>query len=369
MNRSIKMPMPLATCLLVLGAGLASSAFAANVPNTPLSWATPSFAKNSESIEVLTLRGATADGHSTFIRWSFANAGFKNGALDVTFQQRTAKGTLYATQKFARGQYRVASDKLRIDAGGNRLEVVDGKLLMTFAMGSVTATVTVTSDHPALVVNDRGEGGFMTRRMPVPFGTMVMQAKTSTGLEAHLNAGVFLIHDASNIKAHRIYERSVQLHEVRGARMRIVDYITGPGARANRPLGFVAMRGGGSFAGVIQTEERGNEKLDSGNGYRVPYLIKVVAQRAARTATVILMASRQVKKHDDLGGLSWVKRKAVALWMHPFTYTMAAGISATIKTATDAATPPAPAGQAVKKRRRPVVIEATGTFKYAQVRK
>lgn len=304
---------------------------AAAVPDRPMNFATGSFANNGEAVEHVTVRG-DIEGGSAFLRFAIANAGYKKGQLTVTFKVRTAAGTLYGKRNFARGKYKMFSDRFGLEAGGNRLEVMGGNLVMSFDIDGVRGVATVVPHAAPLLVSDRDGTGWIRRHLVVPHGTLHVQAANAKGLTTNAKGTVFAVHEASNLKAHRSYDRSVQMHKVGGGRVLMVDYIVGPKERSYRPLGFVVMRGGGlKFAGPVTSERRSDERVDKKNDYKVPWSIQVQSEAGGQKAEVSLTASKQTGRKDDLAGLGFFARKAVAILIHPFTYALVGEIKATVR--------------------------------------
>lgn len=356
---------------------------AASVKDKPLHWAKASFNGNDEAVEHITFRGATAAGQRTFIRWSVANAGRKKGKLTVTFLQQNAGGTLYSEQHFARGKYRVDVAKLGISAGGNVLKVIGGQVHMIFALPKVSGTAVLSSGRRGPVASDRHGGRWIRRELLSAWGQLKIDAKASDGRQCNVESTVFTVHEASNLKAHRVYDRSVQVHHVRGKRMRVLDYIVAPSERSHRPLGFVILRGGGSYVGLVNSEKRSAEKVDGKTDYQVPWRVDVSSSTKSKTAHLVVTAARQIKRKDDLAGLNWFVRKAVAMWMHPWTFTMRGDLQASVhsnsaapSTVPSAAKPADQAKAAVPvKSLHPATdvqrfeVASKGIWKYAQTRK
>ena len=298
------------------------------VPNQPLHWAGNSFSRHGEAVEHVTIRGQSKAGHSTFIRFALANAAFKSGALTITFKQETKKGTLYAKKTYKRGAYKVFTNRFGLQAGGNRLEIAEGHLTMVFDLGSVRGMATVVSKAKAQTVRDRDNSGWIQRRLLIPRGKYYVEAANAAGLTAKLEGTVFAVHEASTVKAHRSYSRSVQLHHTRRGHVYLVDYIVGPKERNHRPLGFVVLLGGKHhYVGPVTAERRTVERIDRHNNYRVPYHILVDSKAGARAARVILKAKRRVSRRDDLANLGFFARKAVGFLIHPYTYLLAGEVT------------------------------------------
>ncbi len=306
---------------LAISSLLVSASVGAAVPDRPLYWAHKGFNNHSEAVESVTIRGRLPGGHNTFIRFSVANAAYKKGALTITFKQESAKGTLYAKQSWKRGRYTATSNRFGITAGANSLSVDKGALVMRFAYGTVKATVTLTPRAAPLAVRDVDGRAWMRRALIVPYGTLHVQATDTSGRQVDAKGTAFSIHEASKIKAHRTWERSVQLHHIRGGQVTLVDYIIGPKERRHRPLGFVVLRGGGvHHVGKVVGEQRGAERLDKKNDYKVPWQLKVLSERGGKKAEVAFTVSKRTSRKDDLAKLGYFTRKAVSMLIHPFTY-------------------------------------------------
>ena len=336
-----RLPAPLAalaTATLVLSLTATSPAMAA-VPDKPLYWSTSGFNKHSEAVEHITIRARLAGGLDTFIRFSVANAAYKKGALTITFKQQSAAGTLYAKKNFKRGRYSAPTGRFGLVAGGNSISVEQGSLVVRVAMGRVKATARLKPHAGPITVRDTDKGAWIRRSLIVPRGTLTVTASDKGGRKVSASGTAFAVHEASKIKAHRTYERSVQLHHIRGARIALVDYIVGPNERGYRPLGFMVLYGGGvSHVGKVTAEKRTAERRDKGNDYRVPWNILVTSKVGERHATVELKASRQVSRKDDLAKLSYFTRKAVSFLIHPFTYGLRGEVIATAQRAANPAT-------------------------------
>lgn len=349
--------------VLLLSANVAS----ARLPKRPLHWAGTNFAKHSQAVEHLTLRGADSRGNRTFIRYSMANAGYKKGKLTITVLQRTPAGTLYGKQTFKRGRYTVFRDHFGLRAGGNVMEVKGGKLMMTFQLKGVTGTAVMTPRGSGLSLKDRDSSGWLRRTLLSPWAKVEVDLRNPKGQTAKMKTTVFAVHEASTLKAHRTYDRVVQFHKVRGGRVAVVDYIVAPTERKHRPLGFVILRGGGQrFVGKVTEERRTAERLDKRNDYRVPWQIDVRASRRGKTADVRLTTSRQVSRKDDLAKMGFFARKAVGMLIHPYTYTLAGTWSATVQAAPTA--PKTAAAAAAPAAAAPVAVTGKARFKYAQAR-
>ncbi|MCO4762599.1 MAG: hypothetical protein KC502_13895 [Myxococcales bacterium] len=351
---------PILVALFVLTPLVAS----AGIPDKPLNWSKRGFAKHSEAVEHFTLRGADSRGRWTFIRFSVANAGYRKGKLEITLLQRMNGGKgVYGKAKFKRGKYTIFKDRFGLVAGGNRLEIKDGKVHMTFALGALTGTAVLTPHGPRLKLRDRGPSGWIRRDLLTPWGSLVVNAHKKGVGPVNVTTTVFAVHEASTIKAHRTYDKSVQIHSVRGRRAHVVDYIVAPKERRHRPLGFVILRGKGTrFVGRITQEKRSAERRDKGNDYRVPWQIDVTAERGKRRAAVNVQVRRQLKRKDDLAKLGFFARKAVSFLIHPFTYTLDAQWRATVSAVGVA--PAAAAAQVAV----PVPLTGHGEVRYAQAR-
>ncbi len=366
---------------------LIATSASAHLPKRPLRWANAGFARHSQAVEHVTLRGADERGNRTFIRFSMANAGYKKGRLTITVLQGVGAKRVYGKQTFNPGSYAVFEDRFGLQAGGNVLEVKGGKLHMRFQLGELTGTATLTPRGSGLTLNDRGPSGWIRRDLLTPWAKLSVDLRDSKGLTAKLDSTVFAVHEASTIKAHRTYDRVVQLHQVRGSRLTVVDYLVGPEERQRRPLGFVIVRGGGQrFVGRVTREERTAERNDRGNGYKVPWHIAVHAEHRGKVADVQLTTGRQVARQDDLAKLGFFARKAVGLLIHPYTYTLAGTWKAAITSATAAPgthavrvaggqPPPAPAsaasgpaGAQVAAASAVITTEGKAHYKYAQAR-
>ena len=307
--------------LFLLACALAPTVAHAGIPNTPLNWARAAFNDDSQAIEHVTIRGRNGAGEELFARFSMANAGFKRGELTVTFSQQSPGGTFYAEQKFPRDGYVVASDRLSLKAGGHSLEVQNGHLIATFAFDAIKGTVDVAAQVGPLTVADR-RGDFIVRNILAPIARIAVHAQNA---ERQFDTSVagFAVHEASNATAHKIYDRSVQMHTMGGATFAVVDYIDLPAERGGRTLGFAAIsQKGHTFVGEILKENRENEHADPEFDYQVPWTLTVLAKRGDARAAIRMTADKQVAKEDDLKDLGFLARKAVGALMHPVTYTL-----------------------------------------------
>lgn len=306
--------------LLTLAALLPSLSFAA-IPNAPLYWARESFNDDSQAVEHITICGRNAAGQELFVRFSMANAGFKHGELTVTFRQEAPGGTFWGEQKFSRGDYTVAGDRMSIKAGAQSLEVQNGHLVGKFAFPSVNATLDVTPEVAPMTVADR-HGDFIVRDIMAPMARIAVHAQNATRV-FDTNLVGFVVHDASNATAYKVYDRAVQLHDMGSATFAVVDYIDLPADRGGRTLGFVAIsQKGRTFVGEVVKETRENNHPDPEFDYQVPWTVTVLAKRGDARAAIRLTADRQLGKDDDLKDLGFLARKAVGALMHPVTYTL-----------------------------------------------
>jgi hypothetical protein len=331
---------------------LFASTAAAGVPSGALFWARAGFSRHDEAIEHLTVRGRAADGSDTFIRISVANAAFKDGELTATFRHRGPKSDFYCKESFKRGRYSVPGDRLALVAGKHRMDMSGGNLVFTFDNGKFQATATLSSSSAPLNLRDVDPTGFVERRLLVPIGRLAV--KVVSGSETlEVSETAFAVHEASTIKAHRVYERSLQMHRVGGS-MLLLDYLKGPPERKGRVLGFLVVRGKGhTFIGKVASESRGAEKKDPKFGYLVPYAVTATAATGETAVKVTLTGKRQVERVDDLAKLPALARKAVGLFMHPVSYDLTADWTVELTKAGAAAE----------------TWSGTGRYRYAQVRK
>ncbi len=319
----------------LLGCLLVASSVGAAVPDKPVYWAHKGFNNHDQAVETITVRARLAGGHDTFIRFSVANAGYKKGALTIKFRQGSAAGTLYGSQTWKRGKFTATANRFGFVAGANSLSVDKGKLVVRLAFGTIRVTATLTPRAAPLAVRDVDGRAWMRRSLLVPYGTLHVQATDTSGRKVDASGTAFAMHEASKIKAHRTWDRSVQLHRIRGNQLTLVDYIVGPSERKRRVLGFVVLCGGGmNHVGKVVAEERSMQRLDKRNDYKVPWKIKVNSERAGRRAVVEFNASAQVSRKDDLAKLGYFTRKAVSLLIHPFTYGMRGEVQATLAVTT-----------------------------------
>ena len=317
----------IALALITLVAG----SVLAKVPDKPLKWSTKAFRSSTEAIEHVTIRANSASGQATFIRFSVANAAYKKGALTITFKQESPSGTIYAKENFKFGTYSASTTGFGLVAGRNSLSVEQGSLVVKIAMGQVQATARLKPATAPISARDNDKNTWIIRSLFVPRGTLSVEAKGAKDLAYTGSALAFAMHEASNIKAHRVYDRSIQLHSIRGSKITIVDYIIGPKERGHRPLGFVVLSGGGvSHVGTVTGERRSAERRDKKNDYMVPWLIRVESKVGANVAQVELKTTRRVSRHDDLAKLSYFTRKAVSFLIHPFTYQLRGQVVASL---------------------------------------
>lgn len=307
--------------LLVLSTLFLSLSAVAAVPNAPLYWARASFNDDGQAVEHITVRGRNSAGNDLFVRWSMANAGFKRGALTVTFLQESPSGTFFAEQTFSRDDYTVATDRLMVKAGNHTLEVQNGHLIAHFQYGNLQASIDVAPQVAPLTVADR-RGDFIVRDVLAPIARVTIHAQEGTRVFDTTSAG-FAVHEASNATAHKVYDRAIQVHQMGGGTFAVVDYIDLPAERGGRTLGFAAIsQKGRTFVGEIIKETREMEHPDSEFDYQVPWQVTVLAKRGDGRAAIRLTADRQVGKEDDLKDLNFLARKAVGALMHPVTYTL-----------------------------------------------
>lgn len=338
---------------LALGVAALPAPALAAVASTPMQWSNAAFSDNSQAVEHVTIRGQNGSGHATFIRYSVANAGFKRGALTVTFRQESPQGTIFAEETFAKGAYSVGSDKLRLTAGKHSLEVSGGTLTAQFDFGGTTATATLTSGMSPFSVVDKGGDGYIWRELSAPHGRLAVSCAQGSAKQFTTTATAFAVHEASTVTAHQIYDKALRVTHFSGPYV-LIDYIVLPKSRGSRPLGFMVVAGkGASFAGEVAKESREQEKTDAAADYQVPYLISVLGKRGAARAAIKLTGDKQVGREDDLADLNWAARKAVGALMHPITYTIKA--AAVIEVQPKAEEPP-------------VVLDAALRYKYAQTR-
>ncbi|MBM4343165.1 MAG: hypothetical protein FJ100_07275 [Deltaproteobacteria bacterium] len=325
----------------------------AAVASTPWQFAKAEFADNGQAIEHVTVRARTAGGHETFVRFAIANAGFRKGALEVTFRQESPQGTFYGKETFQKGSYTLDGVKLGLRAGKHTLASAGGQLTATFDFGSTTATVVLSSGLSPFSVSDKNGSGYTWRELMVPMGKVAVTCAQANGKGWEGGATAYAVHEASTTTAHQIYDRSVQLFHF-GAPHLVIDYIVLPKDRGGRPLGFLVASGKGkTVAAEVQKETRELEKVDPSTDYRVPYSVSVLAKRGNARAAIKLTGEKQVGRDDDLADLPWAARKAVGAVMHPITYL--------IKGAAQAEVQPNPTEPAIN-------IDAAVKYKYAQTR-
>ncbi len=314
------MKIRLLALLVTLPLLLPGAAFAA-VPDAPLYWSRTSFNDDSQAVEHVTVRGRTAGGQDLFVRFSIANAGFKHGELTVTFLQESNDGGFFAEQKFSRDNYTVASERLSLKAGGHSLEVQNGHLVATFAFATLKATIDVAPQVAAMTVADR-RGDFIVRDVVAPIARIAVHVQDGNRVFDATLPG-FAVHEASNATAHKVYDRSVQMHMMGGGTFAVVDYIDLPADRGGRTLGFAAIsQKGHTFVGEVVKENREDEHPDAEFDYQVPWTVTVLAKRGEARAAIRFTAEKQVAKEDDLKDLGFLARKAVGALMHPVTYTL-----------------------------------------------
>lgn len=309
-----------ATAVLLLW--LTPALAAARSPSA-MRWSGTGFARNGNAIEHLTIRGQDAKGHQVFIRFSMANAAYRGGELEVTLRVETKQGTLYEKKTFAKGSFQVDSDKLGITAGPNQLSMDGDKAVLRFALGALRAEGTLELRGSALHTASGGSGGLIERDLITPWGRLQLAIGHKDGRSLQLDATVFAVREASTVTAHRVFDRSVQLHRIGGGQVAIVDYIVMPSERGGKPLGFMALKGKGtSFVGEVSEETRQAQHRDGATSYMVPWSVAVKAQRAAVAAELTMTASRQVSRKDDLAKLPYLARKTVGMLFKPFTFVL-----------------------------------------------
>lgn len=315
----LRRALPLLTVLLMLPT-LAASALAAPAA---LRWSGKGFSRNGNAIEHLTIRGSDGKGRETFLRFSFANAAYRDGGLEITAKFETAAGKFYAKKTYPRGKYTVDGGRLGLRAGGNVI-VTDGNTMkISLALGDIRGEGTLQLRGPPAHAASGGKGGLIERDLLTAWGALRVGIGHRDGRGADVQATVFAVHEASTVAAHRIYDRSVQLHRVAPGRVALVDYIVMPAERGAKPLGFVAIRGGKTqFVGLVGQERRSAEHRDGRTGYQVPWGVEVHASQGGHAATVKLAATRQAGRKDDLAKLPYLARKAVGLLFKPYTFTL-----------------------------------------------
>ena len=324
----------------------------AGVATTPWQYAKAEFADNSQAIEHVTIRAKNSGGHETFVRFSVANAGFKRGALQVTFRQESPTGTYFGSETFAKGAYTLNGDKLGLKAGKHTLESAAGQLVAKFDYGATTATVTLSSGTSPFSLFDKGNSGYVWRELMVPMGKLTVTCTNSAGKTYETSGPAYAVHEATTATAHEIYDRSVQVFQL-GSPHLVVDYIVLPKNRGGRPLGFVvASTKGKTVAGEVQKETRENEKTDAQKPeYAIPFTVSILGKRGQGRVAVKLTGEKQLARDDDLKDLNWAAQKAVGVLMHPITYT--------IKGAAQVELQPNPAEPAL-------TFDAAIKYKYAQ---
>ena len=342
--------------LVVLGMALGTAVMAtpaqAAVASTAMQWSGSAFSENGQAIEHVTIRGQNGAGQATFVRFTVANAGFKRGALQVTFRQESAQGTIFAEETFSKGNYTMGAGKLSITAGKHSLVASGGVWTATFDFGHTTGTVTLSSSMTPFSVVDKGSDGYIWRELSAPMGKITVTC--AQGTKKHEGGGTaFAVHEASTVTAHQIYDKAMRVASFGGPFV-LVDYIVLPKSRGGRPLGFLVVAGKGAhFAGEVTKETREAEKVEASTNYSVPYLVNVLAKRGASRAAIKLTGEKQVAREDDLADLNWAARKAVGSLMHPITYTVKGAAVIEVQ-----ANPEEPA----------VVLDASVRYKYAQTR-
>lgn len=353
MKHLLRKYMPLlVACSFALGTQLLAGPAQAAVASTAMQWSNSAFSDNGQAIEHVTIRGQSSAGQATFVRFTVANAGFKRGALQVTFRQESAQGTIFAEETFAKGAYTMATGKLSITAGKHSLAVNGGVLTAVFDFGSTTATVTLTSGMTPFSVVDKGGDGYIWRELSAPMGKITVAC--AQGTKKYEGTGTaFAVHEASTVTAHQIYDKALRVANFGGVFV-LVDYIVLPKSRGSRALGFLVVAGKGAhFAGEVTKETREAEKVEAGTDYSVPYLVNILAKRGASRAAIKLTGEKQVGREDDLADLSWAARKAVGSLMHPITYTIKAAAVMEVQ---------------AKAEEPAVVLDAAVRYKYAQTR-
>lgn len=353
MKRTCQILLTVAVAVMALTSLIISQPALAAVASTPMQWSNSAFSGNSQAVEHVTIRGQNTSGHSTFIRFSVANAGFKRGAMTVTFRQESPQGAIFAEETFAKGSYSVGDDKLRISAGKHSLEVSGGSLTARFDFGHTTATATLTSSMSPYSVVDKGSEGYIWRELSAPFGKVAISCAQGSAKKFDTTATAFAVHEASTVTAHNIYDKALRVVDYFGPYL-LIDYIVLPKSRGGRPLGFLVVAGkGANFAGEVAKETREQEKIDAAANYQIPYLVSVLGKRGAARAAIKLTGEKQLSREDDLADLNWAARKAVGTLMHPITYTIKAAAVIEVQSK-----PEEPA----------VVLDAAVRYKYAQTR-
>lgn len=308
--------------VLVLITLLALPSAALAAPDA-LRWSGKGFARDGDAIEHVTIRGTDSAGRAIFLRYSLANAAFRDGSLEITARIATSAGAIKGKATYKRGHYSIRGDGFGITAGQNTIRAEGDTLHIHIEISGHIADATLKLRGTPVHVSSRGKDGLIERDLLSPWGKLDLQATLRGGKTGTLKATVFAVHEASTCSAHRIYDRCVQVHTSTPGQTTLVDYIVMPPERGSKPLGFVALRGNGlAFSGAVQSETRGDTRRDGKTGYQVPYAVQIVAARGARVAKVLLGATRQLSRKDDLASLPYLARKAVALLFKPFTFTL-----------------------------------------------
>ncbi|MBP47221.1 MAG: hypothetical protein CMH53_04725 [Myxococcales bacterium] len=311
--------------ITLLLATIAAPSSYATLPQRAMRFHHKNFVKHDQAVENLTLRGSTSAGGSAFVRVSIANAGFQRGKLTLTVVIKSRGKSIYAKKSFAKGRYKIFSDRFGFRAGANRLEATHDTFTFNFALKGAKGSVILDAKGPSVTAKDRDSTGFISRHLICPWGRLKVALVNNKGAQVNDNFETFGIYESSTLKAHRSYDKMVQVHQLAGHKMRIVDYLVGPKERNKRPLGFVVIRDGSRrFAGRVDKHTMSKLRVDRKNNYRVPWNIFVQAKRGGKSASMTLSAVRQVKRTNELAKMSYLTRKVVSMWMHPVSYKLQA---------------------------------------------
>ncbi len=312
----------LALAVVVLSAPVAARAA------SPLRWASKSFASDSDAVELWKLRGVDSQDRPISIRLSLANAGHRNGDLQVAMRVPTPRGELALLRNYKAGAFRAMAGSFNLAAPGLLINTVGDVIHVDFsaAQGTIKGTIEVGAGQ---TLTSKHDDGVIERELVAPFANVELSITPAGGEALTVKGPAFIMRDASNVPAHKVFERSIQVLHIDPKATAMLDVTTLPSDRGGKRLGFVVLRSGsGRFVGKVTTERVLTQKLDSPTGYRLPWSIVVEARGAAGDATFQVDAKRLTRRVDELAKLPYLVRKAVGLLFKPFSFELDASFVA-----------------------------------------
>ncbi len=317
----------LALAILTLTA-LTLAAPSAGHAASHLRWASKSFSSDSDAVEIWKLRGVDAQDRPITIRLSLANAGHRDGDLQVAVRVPTAKGELALLRNYKSGAFRATTGKFNVAGPGLQMHMVGDVIHVEFSapQGTVKGTIEVGG---GLTLTSKHDDGVIERELVAPFAKVDLNVKPATGEAVTVAGPAFIVRDASNVPAHQVFDRSVQVLHIDPKSTAMLDVTTLSASRGGKRLGFVVLRSGtGRFVGKVSGERVLTQKPDSQTGYQVPWSLVVDANGAAGNATFQVDAKRQIRRTDELAKLPYLVRKAVGLMFKPYSFELDASFVA-----------------------------------------